>query len=52
MLFAIASIYKIVIHQMDVTISFLNDEEINMEQPEWLVILGQEHKVFKLVKSL
>jgi hypothetical protein len=52
MLFAIASIYKLVVHQMNVTIIFLNGEEINMEQPEGLVIPGQEHKVFKLVKSL
>ena len=54
-LFAIASIYKLVVHQMDVKTAFLNDdleEEIYMEQLEGLVIPGQEHKVCKLVKSL
>ena len=36
-LFAIASSYKLVVHQMDVKIAFLNgdlEEEIYMEQPE------------------
>ena len=28
------------------------EEEIYMEQPESYVVLGQEHKVCKLVKSL
>lgn len=55
MLFAIASIYKLVVHQMDVKTAFLNgdlEEEIYMEQPEGYVVPGQEHKVCKLVKSL
>ena len=54
-LFAIASIYKLVVHQMDVKIAFLNgdlEEEIYMEQSESYVVLGQEYKVCKLVKSL
>ena len=54
-LFAIASIYKLVVHQMDVKIAFLNgdlEEEIYMEQPESYGVLGQEHKVCELVKSL
>ena len=40
---------------MDVKTTFLNgdlEEEIYMEQPEGYVVLGQEHKVCKLVKSL
>ena len=54
-LIAIASIYKLVIHQMDVKKAFLNselDEEVYMEQPEGFVVPGQEHKVSKLFKSL
>jgi hypothetical protein len=43
MLFAIASIYKFVVHQMDVKVVFLNGEEIYMEQPKRLIILVQEH---------
>ena len=40
---------------MDVKIVFLNcelEEEIYMKQPECYVVLGQKHKVCKLVKSL
>ena len=54
-LLAIASIHKLVIHQMDVKIAFLNgevEEEIYMTQPEGCVALGQEEKVCKLLKSL
>ena len=55
MLVAIATLHNLQIHQMDVKIAFLNgelDEEIYMEQPEEFIILGQEKKVCKLVKSL
>jgi hypothetical protein len=54
-LIALASIYKLVVHQMDVKIAFLNvdlDEEVYMDQPEGFVLPGNEKKVYKLVKSL
>ena len=54
-LVALASIYKLHIHQMDVKTAFLNgdlDEEIYMQQPEGFVVKGQEKKVCKLNKSL
>ena len=40
---------------MDVKTTILNgdlDEEVYMQQVEGLVVLGQEHKVCKFVKSL
>ena len=55
MLIAIASLYNMDIHQMDVKTAFLNeelDEEIYMEQPEGFLVEGQENKVCRLVKSL
>ncbi|KAL0313167.1 UNVERIFIED_CONTAM: Retrovirus-related Pol polyprotein from transposon TNT 1-94 [Sesamum radiatum] len=54
-LIAIAALYDLEIHQMDVKTAFLNgelDEEIYMEQPEGFVVPGQEKKVCRLVKSL
>ncbi|KAJ0103510.1 hypothetical protein Patl1_06354 [Pistacia atlantica] len=54
-LIALAAIYKLHIHQMDVKIAFLNgdlDEEIYIKQPKGSVIPSNEHKLCKLVKSL
>ena len=55
LLVAMASIHKLLIHQMDVKTAFLNgdlDEEIYMKQPEGYSLPGNEHKVCKLIKSL
>lgn len=44
-LFALASIHNLYIHQMDVKTAFLNgniDEEIYMEQSEGFVLLGNK----------
>ena len=52
---ALVSIYKLVIHQIDVKTTFLNgdlEEEIYMSQLEGCVVDDQENKVFKLLKSL
>ncbi|KAL2233347.1 UNVERIFIED_CONTAM: Retrovirus-related Pol polyprotein from transposon TNT 1-94 [Sesamum indicum] len=54
-LIALASVYNLPIHQMDVKTAFLYgelEEEIYMDQPEGFVAHGNEHKVCKLVKSL
>ncbi|KAL0388806.1 UNVERIFIED_CONTAM: Retrovirus-related Pol polyprotein from transposon TNT 1-94 [Sesamum radiatum] len=48
-LIAIAALYDLEIHQMDVKTAFLNgelDEEIYMEQPEGFVVPGQEKKAY------
>ena len=45
MLIAIAAVYKLEIHQMDVKTAFLNgnlEEEIHLEQPEGFIVPGQE----------
>ncbi|PHT79676.1 Isochorismate synthase, chloroplastic [Capsicum annuum] len=55
MLIALAVVYDLQIHQMDVKTAFLNgdlEEEIYMEQPEGFVVPEKENKVCKLVKSL
>ena len=54
-LFSLASIHDLYIHQMDVKTTFLNgdlDKEVYMEQPEGFVLPGNKRKVCKLVKSL
>ena len=54
-LLALASIYKLIVHQIDVKTTFLNgdlDKEVYMEQPESFVLPRNEKKVCKLVKSL
>ena len=55
LLVAMAAIFYLQIHQMDVKIAFLNgdlNEEIYMDQPECFVEASQERKVCKLTKSL
>ena len=55
MLIAIAVLHNLEIHQMNVKATFLNgelDEEIYMEQPEGFIVLGNEKKMYRLVKSL
>ena len=45
MLIAIAEVYKLEIHQIDVKTAFLNgdlEEEIYLEQPERFIVQGQE----------
>ena len=54
-LFSLAALHDLVVHQMDVKTAFLNgelEEEIYMDQPEGFVVPGQEDKVCKLDKSL
>ena len=54
-LLALASLYNLFVHQMDVKTTFLNgelDEEVYMEKPEGFVLPGNEKKVCKLTKSL
>ena len=55
MLIAIAAIFDLKIHQVDVKTAFLNgdlEEEIYIDQPEGFVEVGQESNVCKLTKSL
>ena len=54
-LFYIAASLDYEIWQMDVKTAFLNgnlDEEIYMSQPEGFIVQGQEHKVYRLLKSI
>ena len=51
----IAPSYNILIHQLDVKITFLYgdlEEEIYMRNPKGFIMKEQEQKVCKLVKSL
>ncbi|GJT97194.1 zinc finger, CCHC-type containing protein [Tanacetum coccineum] len=55
LLIAMASIHNLIIHQMDVKTTFLNgelDEDVYMNQPQGFIMLGNENKVCKLIKSL
>ena len=54
-LVALESIYKLVVHQMDIKTAFLNrnlEGGVYMDQPEGFVLSRNERKVCKLVKSL
>jgi hypothetical protein len=54
-LLSLAASHGLLVHQMDVKITFLNgelEEEIYMTQPDGFVVKGQEDKVCKLLKSL
>jgi hypothetical protein len=54
-LLSMAASHGLLVHQMDVKTTFLNeelDEEIYMEQPAGFVANGQEGMVCKLLKSL
>nr|GFD24618.1 zinc finger, CCHC-type [Tanacetum cinerariifolium] len=55
LLIAMASIHNMIIHQMDVKITFLNgelDKEVYMNQPQGFIMPGNENKACKLIKSL
>nr|GEZ03966.1 zinc finger, CCHC-type [Tanacetum cinerariifolium] len=55
LLIAMASIHYLIIHQMDVKTAFLNgelEEGVYMNQPLGFIMLGDENKVCKLIKSL
>jgi hypothetical protein len=54
-LLSLAASHGLLVHQMNVKTSFLNEEleeEIYMTQPDGFVVKGQEDKVCKLMKSL
>ena len=54
-LLALPSVYNLYVHQIDVKTIFLNeelDEDVYMEQLEGFALLGNKHKVCKLIKFL
>jgi len=54
-LLSLAASYGLLVHQMDVKTTFLDeelDEETYMDQPDGFVVKGEEHKVCKLLKSM
>ncbi|GJY29097.1 zinc finger, CCHC-type containing protein [Tanacetum coccineum] len=51
LLIAMASIHNLIIHQMDVKTTFLN-EKVYMNQPQGFIMPGNENKVCELIKSL
>jgi hypothetical protein len=54
-LLSLVASYGLLVHQMDVKITFLNgelNEEIYMDQADGFVVKGEEQKVCKLLKSL
>jgi hypothetical protein len=54
-LLSLAASNGLLIHQMDIKMTFLNgelEEEIYMDQPDGFIAKGQEGKVCKLLKSL
>ncbi|GJR12037.1 zinc finger, CCHC-type containing protein [Tanacetum coccineum] len=55
LLIALASIHNLIIHQMDVKITFLNgdlEEEVYMNKPQAFIMPGNKNKVCKLIKSI
>ena len=54
-LLSLAASYGLLVHQMNVKTTFLNeelDEMIYMDKSDGFVVKGEEHKVCKLLKSL